>query len=81
MQKLLYIIRHQPKLSKDASSALVDLGQAIHATGTRKEIDVLLQGTLLQEVYVRNSCLQTLQARILPSIEIAIFDLFDSPLT
>ncbi|KAF7356649.1 TOG domain-containing protein [Mycena venus] len=61
MEILLQIIRQQPKLSKEGSSALVDLGQVTHASASRDEIDVLLNGTLVQEVYVRNSCLQTLQ--------------------
>ncbi|KAG5725284.1 Translational activator gcn1 [Termitomyces sp. T112] len=61
MEKLLHVIRQQPKLSKDASSALVELGEATQATASPKEIYVLLRGTLMQEVYVRNSCLQTLQ--------------------
>ncbi|KAJ7281606.1 armadillo-type protein [Mycena rebaudengoi] len=61
MEILLLIIRQQPKLSKDGSSALVDLGEAAFANASRDELDVLLQGTLMQEVYVRNSCLQTLQ--------------------
>jgi len=62
---LLHIIKQQPKLTKGASSALIDLGEAIHATATRQEIDVLIQGTLLQEVYVRNSCLQTIQVHMI----------------
>ncbi|KAJ7623265.1 armadillo-type protein [Roridomyces roridus] len=61
MQLLLHIIRQQPKLSKEASSTLVDLGEAAHSNASRDEIDVLLIGTLMQEVYVRNSCLQALQ--------------------
>jgi hypothetical protein len=61
MENLIHIIRQQPKLAKDASSALVDLGEALHATATREEINVLLRAILLQEAYVRNSVLQTLQ--------------------
>lgn len=61
MEILLHVIRQQPKLAKDASSALIDIGQAIHESVTRDELNVLLHGMLLQEVYVRNSCLQTLQ--------------------
>ena len=63
MQDLLYVIKHQPKLAKDASTALIDIGQSMQPTATRPEIEVLLRGTLQQEVYVRNSCLQTLQVR------------------
>ncbi|KAJ7606190.1 armadillo-type protein [Mycena polygramma] len=61
MEILLQIIRQQPKLSKEASSTLVDLGQVAHASASREELDVLVNGTLMQEVYVRNSCLQALQ--------------------
>ncbi|KAH8103551.1 armadillo-type protein [Cristinia sonorae] len=61
LELLLHVIRTQSKLAKDASSALIDIGQAIHATTSTEELKVLLQGTLTQEVYVRNSCLQALQ--------------------
>jgi hypothetical protein len=60
-EQLLHVVRQQPKLSKEASSTLIDLGEAIYTTATREELDVLIRSTLLQEVYVRNSCLQTLQ--------------------
>ncbi|KAJ6518743.1 armadillo-type protein [Mycena sanguinolenta] len=61
MKILLQIIRQQPKLSKEGSSTLINLGEVAHASASRAEIDVLLNGTLMQEVYVRNSCLQALQ--------------------
>ncbi|KAG6915850.1 hypothetical protein DXG01_009609 [Tephrocybe rancida] len=51
MEKLLHVIRHQPKLSKDASSTLVDLGEAIQATASEKELSVLLRATLVQEPF------------------------------
>lgn len=66
MQNLVQVIRQQPKLAKEASSALIAIGQAVHLTVTKGELNVLLGGTLVQEVYVRNSCLQTLQVRMLP---------------
>ncbi|KAH9944598.1 armadillo-type protein [Amylocystis lapponica] len=69
METLLHVIRNQPKLAKDASSTLIDIGQAMQSTATRTEIEVLLRGTLLQEVYVRNSCLQALQPFDLVDIE------------
>jgi hypothetical protein len=50
-----------PKVGKEASSVLVDLGGVIHSTAEKEEVDVLIRGTLHQEVYVRNSCLQALQ--------------------
>jgi hypothetical protein len=61
MEILLHVIRQQPKLSKEGSSALIDLGEVAHPSASRDELDVLLNGLLMQEVYVRNSCLQTLQ--------------------
>jgi len=61
MESLIHVIRQQPRLAKDASFALVDVGQAIHANSTPEENSVLLRGTLMQEVYVRTSCLQALQ--------------------
>ncbi|KAF5388930.1 hypothetical protein D9757_005118 [Collybiopsis confluens] len=65
LRLLIHVIRTQPKLSKDASSTLVELGEAIQVPGEagsvlKGEIDVLVNGLLLQEVYVRNSCLQAL---------------------
>ncbi|KAJ3807969.1 armadillo-type protein [Lentinula aff. lateritia] len=61
LQLLIHIIRLQPKLSKEASSSLVDLGESIHGSALKEEIETLVRGTLFQEVYVRNSCLQALQ--------------------
>ncbi|KAJ3745026.1 armadillo-type protein [Lentinula detonsa] len=61
LELLIHIVRLQPKLSKEASSTMIDLGEAIHSSALKGEIEVLVRGTLLQEVYVRNSCLQALQ--------------------
>ena len=61
VRDLVHTIRNQPKLAKDANSALVDIGQAMQENATREETRELLRGTLYQEVYVRTSCLQTLQ--------------------
>ncbi|KAI5991791.1 armadillo-type protein [Pisolithus marmoratus] len=61
MEHLIHVIKLQPRLSKEASSVLVDLGEAIQATATYAEISVLIQGTLNQETHVRNSCLQAIQ--------------------
>lgn len=60
---MLHVVRMQPRLSKDASSLLIDLGEAIQASASRDEVGVLIGGTLLQETHVRNSCLQALQVR------------------
>lgn len=67
METLIHVIRQQPRLAKEASSALVDIGQAIHSNVTPEETSALLCGTLMQEVYVRTSCLQALQVRV-PSV-------------
>lgn len=64
MENLLFVIRQQPKLAKGASSALIDIGQAVQSSVTPEELRVLLRGTLIQEVYVRNACLQALQVGI-----------------
>ncbi|KAG1832884.1 armadillo-type protein [Suillus subalutaceus] len=61
MEHVLHVIRHQPRLSKEASSVLIDLGEAVQSNATRDEVGVLIGGTLLQEVYVRNACLQAIQ--------------------
>ncbi|RDX47550.1 ARM repeat-containing protein [Lentinus brumalis] len=61
VRDLIHAIRTQPKLAKDASSALVDIGQAMQGNATKAEISEFLLGTLYQEVYVRTSCLQALQ--------------------
>ncbi len=58
---LLHAIRTQPKLSKEGSSALIDLGQAISPNATSEEITLLLDSTLVQEAYARNASLQALQ--------------------
>lgn len=61
MENLIHVIRQQPKLARDASSILIDIGQSVHPNVSPDELKVLLRGTLLQEVYVRNACLQALQ--------------------
>ena len=63
LEHVLHVVRTQPRLSKDASSLFIDLGEAIQASATRDEVAVLIEGTLLQETHVRNSCLQVLQVR------------------
>ncbi|KAI0800349.1 ARM repeat-containing protein [Fomes fomentarius] len=61
VRDLIHAIRYQPKLAKDASSALIDIGQAMQGNATRDETLEFFRGTLYQEVYVRTSCLQALQ--------------------
>ena len=75
MEHVLHVIRHQLRLSKDASSVLIDLGEAVQSNATRGEVDVIIDGTLSQEVYVRNACLQTIQVSIdyLLNIRVLLF--------
>ncbi|KAI0628364.1 ARM repeat-containing protein [Trametes polyzona] len=61
VRDLIHTIKNQPKLAKEASSILIDVGQAMQGNATRSETSELLRGTLYQEVYVRTSCLQALQ--------------------
>ncbi|KAG1896204.1 uncharacterized protein F5891DRAFT_1248179 [Suillus fuscotomentosus] len=64
VEHVLYAIRHQPRLSKEALSVLIDLREAVQSNATRDEVGVLIDGTLLQEVYFRNACLQAIQVSI-----------------
>lgn len=61
IEGLLHAMRHQLKLSKEASSTLIELSQAIYPNATKDETALLLRGTLSQEAHVRTSCLQALQ--------------------
>lgn len=61
-------MRTQPRLSKESSSALVDLGQAISHNVTSEEITLLLDSTLVQEAYARNASLKALQVTCLASV-------------
>ena len=58
---LLHAMRTQPKLSKESSSTLIDLGQAIFGNATSEETTLLIDSTLVQEAYARNASLQALQ--------------------
>ncbi|GAA5827172.1 hypothetical protein JCM11251_001152 [Rhodosporidiobolus azoricus] len=50
-----------PSLSRTASSALADLGEAIHDNASAEEIQALMDGGLTEEAFVRLSALQALQ--------------------
>ena len=69
LEGLVHFIAKQPKLSREAVAALVEVGEAIHETSTREEQDTLLRHTTAQEVYVRNAVLQTLQPFDLTDVE------------
>jgi len=60
-------MRTQPKLSKESSSALIDLGEAISGNATSEESTLLLESTLVQEAYARNASLQALQVIPFPA--------------
>lgn len=59
-------MRTLPKLSKESSTALIDLSQAISQNPTNEETALLLDSTLVQEAYARNASLQALQVIVLP---------------
>ncbi len=63
IQDLLLIIKQQPKLAKEASSTLIDLGESILVNVSDVELDSLIKGTLVQEPHIRNACLSALQVR------------------
>ncbi|KAF9496394.1 ARM repeat-containing protein [Pleurotus eryngii] len=61
IQDLLHIIKQQPKLAKEASSTLIDLGESILTNVSDVELDSFIKGTLVQEPHIRNACLSALQ--------------------
>ncbi|KAL1405501.1 translational activator of GCN4 [Vanrija albida] len=61
IRDLIHIIGNHSKLAKDASAALVDVGDAIRDVATEQEIKEMIAGTLSAESNVRNSVLQALQ--------------------
>lgn len=63
LSMLVDIIKVYPSLGKDASSALVAVGEAMTINAERAEIEILVKNTLASESYVRNSVLQCMQVR------------------
>ncbi|RXW23690.1 hypothetical protein EST38_g2167 [Candolleomyces aberdarensis] len=61
LKVLVQVVRTQLRLNKEASSAIIELGEAIQVGVTRQEVNVLLKATLSQETHARNAFLQTLQ--------------------
>ncbi|ORX39844.1 regulation of translational elongation-related protein [Kockovaella imperatae] len=61
IKQLVQIINTYPKLGRDASASLVDLGDAIREVATEAEIKALIAGTLSKDSNVRNAALQALQ--------------------
>lgn len=60
---LIFAIGRYSILSKEAASSLITLGQTIYENATVPDMQVFIQGTMADEVYVRNACLQAMQVR------------------
>ena len=63
IHNISYILSHHFALAKDSASALIQLGEVIHANASREEVDFLLQNTCVEEAHARNAILQALQVR------------------
>ncbi|KAG9284337.1 hypothetical protein G9A89_007492, partial [Geosiphon pyriformis] len=61
IEALMHVIKEFPKLAKTAKSALIDLCQAIGDTAKEREIEILLDGLLCSQPFVRNACLLALE--------------------
>ncbi|EST09400.1 protein of unknown function DUF3554 [Kalmanozyma brasiliensis GHG001] len=61
IDSLVTIVAKHTQISKDAVSALRDIGEALRTTALPAEIHKLLSNTMVDEVYVRNGCLQAIQ--------------------
>ncbi|EJT96915.1 ARM repeat-containing protein [Dacryopinax primogenitus] len=61
ISSLLKLIAGYSKLLQTASTALVGIAESMKDNASPGEIRSLVQGTLYQEQYVRNACLQALQ--------------------
>ncbi|CAG8564220.1 8388_t:CDS:10, partial [Diversispora eburnea] len=69
IQALLLIIKSYPRLTKGAKTALTNLCEAIGDTALRIEINVLFEGLLSGEAFVRHACLQALECLDLTEID------------
>ena len=61
IKDLLIVLSAYPALSKAASAALINLGDAMQENATVTEINGLLEGALVNEAHIRLACLQALQ--------------------
>ncbi|KAF8343178.1 armadillo-type protein [Cantharellus anzutake] len=61
LELLLNSIARYPKVSNTTASCLVILSHGLNQSATEAETQLLLQGTLAQESFVRSACLQALQ--------------------
>ena len=66
LNDLIHIVKKHPSLGQEAASALIELSQAIYETASASDVDILIRNTLNQEVYVRNTCLQSIQVMLTP---------------
>ena len=73
MKVLLKAIGTYTKYSKDASNTLVNIGESLRDSATFDECNILIKGTLADEVYVRSSCLQSLQVSFIIYLKIHNF--------
>lgn len=72
IDSLVTIVAKHTQISKDAVSALRDIGEALRATALPAEIQKLLSNTMVDEVYVRNGCLQAIQPLDLTDLEFPV---------
>ncbi|GAK66330.1 ARM repeat-containing protein [Moesziomyces antarcticus] len=72
MDSLVTIVAKHTQISKDAVSALRDIGEALRTTALPAEIQKLLSNTMVDEVYVRNGCLQAIQPLDLTDLEFPV---------
>lgn len=61
---LLATLVGYPTLSRTATTALSDLGEAIKNNATTEEINALLDGSMTEEATVRFACVQAIQVRV-----------------
>lgn len=61
IKDLFRVIVHHPKLAKDATSALIDLGAAIKDLPQPSEVQALIKGTLSTDLNARSAALQAMQ--------------------
>ena len=72
IDSLVTIVAKHTQISKDAVSALRDIGEALRSTALPAEIQKLLSNTMVDEVYVRNGCLQAIQPLDLTDLEFPV---------
>jgi hypothetical protein len=61
LEALIHAVRTELRLRKEASSTLIELGEAVQVNARKEEIAALIRATLCQESHARNVYLSTLQ--------------------